>query len=156
MPDNGGSIRFDTLDVRDEEAWAAGLAACVKAFGQPNVLINNAGALGSGKPVHEETVEAMRAAFDSNVLGIFLGMKTVIPGMIELGGGAIVNVSSVWGWSGVANNAAYQTAEGRGGDALQERRRHLCAEKHPHQLPAARLRRYADVARRDPRGGRRC
>ena len=112
LADKGGSIRFDTLDVRDEGAWAAGLAACVKAFGQPNVLINNAGALGSGKPVHEETVEAMRAAFDSNVLGIFLGMKTVIPGMIELGGGAIVNVSSVWGWSGVANNAAYQTSKG--------------------------------------------
>jgi cyclopentanol dehydrogenase len=77
-----------------------------------DILVNNAGALGSGKPVHEETPEAMIAAFESNVLGMFLGMKTVIPGMIEMGGGSIVNVSSVWGWSGVANNAAYQTAKG--------------------------------------------
>lgn len=106
------SLRFETLDVRSEEAWAKGLAACVEAFGPPNVLINNAGALGSGKPVHEETVEGMRAAFESNVIGMFLGMKTVVPGMIEHGGGAIVNVSSVWGWSGVANNAAYQTSKG--------------------------------------------
>jgi NAD(P)-dependent dehydrogenase (short-subunit alcohol dehydrogenase family) len=109
---NGNSLRFEISDARSEEAWAAGLATCVKAFGQPNVLVNNAGALGSCKPVHEETVEAMKAAFDSNVLGMFLGMKTVIPGMMTLGGGAIINVSSVWGWSGVANNVAYQTTKG--------------------------------------------
>lgn len=106
------ALRFTILDIRREAAWAEGLAACTAAFGRPNVLINNAGALGTGKPVHEESVEAMLAAFESNVLGMFLGMKTVIPGMIEMGGGAIVNVSSVWGWSGVANNAAYQTAKG--------------------------------------------
>lgn len=105
-------LRFETLDIRKEPAWAAGLGACVSAFGHPNVLVNNAGALGSGKPVHEETIEAMTAAFESNVLGMFLGMKAVVPGMIKLGGGAIINVSSVWGWSGVANNAAYQTSKG--------------------------------------------
>jgi NAD(P)-dependent dehydrogenase (short-subunit alcohol dehydrogenase family) len=38
-------------------------------------------------------------------------MKTVIPGMIKAGGGAIVNVASVWGWTGIKNNAAYQTAK---------------------------------------------
>jgi NAD(P)-dependent dehydrogenase (short-subunit alcohol dehydrogenase family) len=106
------SLRFDILDIRSEKAWSASLAACVRNFGPPNVLINNAGALGSGKPVHEESIEGMKAAFDSNVLGMFLGMKAVIPGMIKLGGGAIVNVSSVWGWSGVANNVAYQTSKG--------------------------------------------
>jgi NAD(P)-dependent dehydrogenase (short-subunit alcohol dehydrogenase family) len=109
---NRDRLRFDTLDIRSETSWAAGLASCVAAFGQPNVLVNNAGALGSGKPVHEETIEGMKAAFESNVLGMFLGMKTVVPGMIKLGGGAIVNVSSVWGWSGVANNVAYQTSKG--------------------------------------------
>jgi NAD(P)-dependent dehydrogenase (short-subunit alcohol dehydrogenase family) len=107
-----GQLRFTNLDIRSEAAWAEGLAACVGAFGKPNVLVNNAGALGSGKPVHEETIAGMQAAFESNVLGMFLGMKTVIPGMLELGGGAIINVSSVWGWSGVANNAAYQTTKG--------------------------------------------
>ena len=112
LSEHPDTLRFTILDVRSEEAWGQGLGTCKAAFGQPNVLINNAGALGTGKPVHEETVEAMRAAFDSNVIGMFLGMKMVIPGMIEMGGGSIVNVSSVWGWSGVANNAAYQTAKG--------------------------------------------
>ena len=112
LSEKGDFVRFNHLDIRQAEAWSAGLAACIKAFGHPNILINNAGALGNGKPVHEESVEAMSAAFESNVLGMFLGMKTVIPGMIELGGGAIVNVSSVWGLSGVANNVAYQTSKG--------------------------------------------
>ena len=112
LAENGDRIRFHTLDIRSEEAWSAALARCADELGKPDVLINNAGALGSGRPVHEETLEGMTAAFESNVLGMFLGMKTVVPAMIERGGGAIVNVSSVWGWSGVENNAAYQTSKG--------------------------------------------
>lgn len=112
LAEHPGSLAFTTLDIRSEEAWAGALAECIETFGPPNVLINNAGLGSSGKPVHEESLEAMRANFDTNVLGMFLGMKTVIPGMIEMGGGAIVNVSSVWGWSGIKNNVAYQTAKG--------------------------------------------
>lgn len=105
------ALRFTKLDIRSEEAWASALAECKAAFGQPNVLINNAGLGSSGKPVHEESLEAMRASFDTNVLGAFLGMKTVIPGMLALGCGSIVNVSSVWGWAGIKDNVAYQTAK---------------------------------------------
>ena len=108
---NPGTLRFARLDVRSEDEWAAALAACTKAYGPPNVLINNAGIGSTHKPVHEETVEKMRANFEVNVIGQFLGMKTVIPGMIEMGGGAIVNVASVWGWTAIKNNVAYQTAK---------------------------------------------
>ena len=106
------TIRFRHLDVTSEEAWADGLGACVEAFGAPNVLVNNAGRLGSGRPVHEEELEEMRIVFEVNTLGMMLGMKTVIPGMLAAEGGAIVNVSSVWGLSGTPNNVAYQTAKG--------------------------------------------
>ena len=112
LAENGDLLCFHNLDVRSEKAWSAGLARCADELSHPDILINNAGALGSGKPVHEETLDGMTAALESNVLGMFLGMKTVVPGMIERGGGAIVNVSSVWGWSGVENNAAYQTSKG--------------------------------------------
>lgn len=104
-------LRFERLDVRSDADWQATLASTRDVYGTPNVLVNNAGMLGSGKPVHEESVEGMLAVFDVNVIGMMLGMKTVIPGMIEGGGGAIVNISSVWGHSGVANNVAYQTAK---------------------------------------------
>ena len=108
---NRGTIRFERLDVRSEDEWGAALAACTRAFGVPNVLINNAGIGSTHKPVHEETVELMRANFEVNVIGMFLGMKTVIPGMMKLGSGSIVNVASVWGWTGIKNNVAYQTAK---------------------------------------------
>lgn len=105
-------LRFEELDVTSEEAWARGVEVCRTAFGVPGVLVNNAGRLGSGKPVHEETAEEMRLVFEVNTVGMLLGMKAVIPGMLDAGAGAIVNVSSVWGLSGVANNVAYQTAKG--------------------------------------------
>lgn len=106
------TIRFRHLDVTSESDWADGLRACVEAFGAPDALVNNAGRLGSGRPVHEETLEEMRVVFDVNTLGMMLGMKTVIPGMLDGESGAIVNVSSVWGLSGTPNNVAYQTAKG--------------------------------------------
>ena len=105
-------VRFRHLDVTSEEAWAEGLAACEEAFGPPSVLVNNAGRLGSGKPVHEESTDEMRQVFEVNTVGMMLGMKTVVPRMLEAGSGAVVNVSSVWGLSGVADNVAYQTAKG--------------------------------------------
>lgn len=112
IKNDDSAVDFFQLDVRDEAQWQSGLDICREKFGEPNVLVNNAGALGSGSPVHEESVEGMMAAIQSNVIGMFLGMKAVIPGMLKLGGGSIINVSSVWGWSGVANNAAYQTSKG--------------------------------------------
>lgn len=105
-------VQFRYLDVTSEQDWTEGVAACRELFGPPGILVNNAGRLGSGKPVHEETAEEMRLVFEVNTIGMMLGMKAVIPGMLEAGAGAIVNVSSVWGLSGVANNAAYQTAKG--------------------------------------------
>ncbi len=113
LEDHPTTVRFRKLDVRETGDWSAAIEACKEFFGSPNVLVNNAGALGSGAPVHEETLEGMRAAFEVNTLGMFLGMKMVIPEMLAAGGGgSIINVSSVWGLSAVANNAAYQTAKG--------------------------------------------
>ncbi len=106
-------VRFRHLDVTSEEAWAEGVAACTEAFGVPSVLVNNAGRLGSGKPAHEESADEMRLVLEVNTIGMMLGMKAVVPGMLAAGSGAVVNVSSVWGLSGVANNVAYQTAMGQ-------------------------------------------
>ena len=105
-------VRFRHMDVTSEEAWSEGVAACEAEFGPPSVLVNNAGRLGSGKPVHQESTDEMRRVFEVNTIGMMLGMKAVVPSMLEAGGGAVVNVSSVWGLSGVADNVAYQTAKG--------------------------------------------
>jgi NAD(P)-dependent dehydrogenase (short-subunit alcohol dehydrogenase family) len=123
-------VRFEKLDVREQADWDRVLAVCKEAFGQPNVLFNNAGALGSGKPIHEETVEGMQAALAVNTIGMFLGMRAVIPGMLELGGGAIINTSSVWGIYAAPNNAAYHCAKG----AAHQMTKNAAVTYAPHNI----------------------
>jgi NAD(P)-dependent dehydrogenase (short-subunit alcohol dehydrogenase family) len=130
LRDFAEAVRFERLDVRSQEDWDRVLAACKEAFGAPSVLFNNAGALGSGKPIHEETVEGMQAALDVNTLGHFLGMKTVIPEMLELGGGAIINTSSVWGIYAAPNNAAYHCAKG----ACHQMTKNAAVTYAPHNI----------------------
>lgn len=123
-------VRFELLDVRLPEAWQRVLQICRDAFGVPNVLFNNAGALGSGAPIHEETVEGMEAALAVNAMGVFLGMKTVIPGMLELGQGSIINTSSVWGIYAAPNNAAYHCAKG----ACHQMTKNAAVTYAPHNI----------------------
>lgn len=108
----GNMGAFSHLDVTDDANWKQVVDFASEQFGAVTGLVNNAGILGSGKPVHEEEPVVMRRVMEVNSMGMMLGMRAVIPGMLEVGHGNIVNVSSVWGVSGVANNAAYQTAKG--------------------------------------------
>lgn len=123
-------VRFERLDVRQADDWERTLQICIHAFGVPNVLFNNAGALGSGAPIHEETVEGMEAALAVNAMGIFLGMKTVIPGMLELGQGSIINTSSVWGIYAAPNNAAYHCSKG----ACHQMTKNAAVTYAPHNI----------------------
>jgi 3alpha(or 20beta)-hydroxysteroid dehydrogenase len=130
LRDFADSVRFEKLDVRSQDDWDRVLAFCKETFGPPNVLFNNAGALGSGKPIHEETIEGMRASLEVNALGHFLGMKTVIPGMLELGGGSIINTSSVWGIYAAPNNAAYHCGKG----ACHQMTKNAAVTYAPHNI----------------------
>jgi NAD(P)-dependent dehydrogenase (short-subunit alcohol dehydrogenase family) len=130
LGDQAGRVRFEKLDVRSQDDWDRVLAICREEYGQPNVLFNNAGALGSGRPIHEETVEGMEAAFAVNALGVFLGMKTVIPGMLELGGGSIINTSSVWGIYAAPANAAYHCSKG----ACHQMTKNAAVTYAPHNI----------------------
>ena len=60
------------------------------------VLVNNAG-VGIFKPLEELTEKDFRLTFEIDELGVFLGMKTVVPSMKKANGGSIVNISSVDG-----------------------------------------------------------
>lgn len=96
-------------DVSKGADWDKVLAEGEARFGLINVLVNNAGVLGK----IAETTDFEEADFnfvcDINQLGVFLGMKAVIPSMIKSGGGSIVNISSVAGLVAIygAPNLAY-------------------------------------------------
>jgi len=79
-------------------------------FGPVTVLVNNAG-VGIFKPLEELTEKDFRLTFEIDELGVFLGMKTVVPSMKKANGGSIVNISSVDGLVSAPTAIAYSASK---------------------------------------------
>jgi NAD(P)-dependent dehydrogenase (short-subunit alcohol dehydrogenase family) len=95
----GGEAMVIMLDVSKEEQWEQAVAAVVAKFGKLDILVNNAGISGSGERDSSST-DAWDRLIDINAKSVFLGMKHAIPEMEKIGGGAIVNISSISGLVG--------------------------------------------------------
>lgn len=108
----GGECLYVGLDVTSESAWQKAVAAAVARFGKLDILVNNAG-IGRGGTVEETTVELWDIVLDVNAKGVFLGTKAAIPEMRKAGGGSIVNISSISGFTGQAYvSAVYNASKG--------------------------------------------
>jgi 3(or 17)beta-hydroxysteroid dehydrogenase len=94
----GGDARFQPLDVTSETGWQAAVAASLAAYGRIDVLINNAGISGSDPDIFSTAV--WDNVMNVNAKGCFLGMKCVIPEMQKAKRGAVVNISSISGFTG--------------------------------------------------------
>ncbi|WMC93999.1 SDR family NAD(P)-dependent oxidoreductase [Kineothrix sp. MB12-C1] len=81
-------------DVTDEESVKAAIGKVLEFFGHIDILLNNAGIAVRGG-VDSMTVEEWDKSFDTNVKGIFLASKYVVPRMKERGYGKIVNIASI-------------------------------------------------------------
>jgi NAD(P)-dependent dehydrogenase (short-subunit alcohol dehydrogenase family) len=95
-------------DVTDLATWAAVL----EEAGSVDVLVNNAGTVGSYESITDIELADWDRVVRLNQSSVFYGMRTVLPGMVERGRGAIVNVSSMWGLVGASGVAAYQASKG--------------------------------------------
>jgi NAD(P)-dependent dehydrogenase (short-subunit alcohol dehydrogenase family) len=102
----GGGALGHTVDVSDEAQVTKMVAACVSAFGGVDKLVANAGVVHSA-PTTETTVEDFDRVIGINLRGAWLCTKHVAPRMVERGGGAIVNVSSLGGLVAAGGTAAY-------------------------------------------------
>jgi 3alpha(or 20beta)-hydroxysteroid dehydrogenase len=104
----GARAAFKPLDVTDEAAWSAVIEAAESEFGPVSVLVNNAGIIEQGEtPIETYDASAWRRIIDVNLVGQYLGIKFVVPSMRRAGGGSIINVSSVGGFSVGAGLSAY-------------------------------------------------
>lgn len=105
----GENALFMRHDVAKDSDWIAVVAEAEHRFGPVNVLINNAGVLGQFTATLYLTEEEFTRIWAVNELGVFLGMKRVIPSMLKAGGGSIINISSTCGLSAIDGtaNAAY-------------------------------------------------
>lgn len=81
-------------DVTDEESVKVAIGKVLEFFGHIDILLNNAGIAVRGG-VDSMTVEEWDKSFDTNVKGIFLACKYVVPHMKERGYGKIVNIASI-------------------------------------------------------------
>jgi 3-oxoacyl-[acyl-carrier protein] reductase len=92
----GGEAAHLALDVTDADAGERILAAASEAFGQLDVLVNNAGSA-HWRDLEEVPDEAWSEQFAINVLAPLRAMRAAVPAMAERGWGRVVNVDSTAG-----------------------------------------------------------
>ena len=92
----GGRALAIRGDVSHPEDAERAVALTVDRFGALHFGVNNAGVSGNFEPLTDITVAQWQAVIDINLSGLFYGLKFQIPAILASGGGAIVNVSSVF------------------------------------------------------------
>jgi NAD(P)-dependent dehydrogenase (short-subunit alcohol dehydrogenase family) len=105
--DDGGEARFVRTDVSKDADVRALVEETVRIYGRLDVLVNNAGIGGAGKPLAEMSEAEWDEVIDTNLKGTYLGMRYAIPHLKAQGGGAIVNFSSVLAHSALPGGSAY-------------------------------------------------
>jgi NAD(P)-dependent dehydrogenase (short-subunit alcohol dehydrogenase family) len=98
-------------DVTEEDEVAGYVQACLDRFGTIDVFYNNAGVEGDVKPITEYSLESFRRVLDVNVVGVFLGMKHVLPVMLKNDSGSIINTASIAGLVGSPHIAVYSASK---------------------------------------------
>ncbi len=109
--DGGGEARCIEADVSKADQVEAMIAETIATYGQLDYAFNNAGIEGEQAPTGESTQENWDRVIGINLTGTWLCMKYEIQKMLEQGGGAIVNMSSVAGVIGYANIPAYTASK---------------------------------------------
>lgn len=99
------------FDLSDLDTLESRLAALLDARGPVDMLVNNAGVTVLGSVVETPLAEVERV-FRVNFLAAYALMKAVIPGMVEKGKGAIVNIASDQALIGKQVSAAYGASKG--------------------------------------------
>lgn len=108
---DGGTALFVHTDVSDEAAVNALVQTTVDHFGKLDFAFNNAGISGEITGTHETALTAWQRIIDINLTGVWLCMRAELQAMLQTGGGAIVNTSSVLGIVGTLGLGPYVAAK---------------------------------------------
>ena len=107
----GGDVLILIGDVANAKDVADAVGKTVAAFGGLHMAVNNAGVDGGTQKLADLSVDSWNDTIGINLSGVFFGLKYQIPAIIASGGGAIVNVSSVFSDRGLPQHAAYTASK---------------------------------------------
>ncbi|MFN6114668.1 MAG: SDR family NAD(P)-dependent oxidoreductase [Flavobacteriales bacterium] len=105
----------EAITVRNDVSMAseceAAVSAALKAFGRLDIAVNNAGIGGPAALTGDYPLDGWHQVVNTNLNGVFYGMRYQIPAMLKSGGGSIVNIASILGQVGFATASAYVAAK---------------------------------------------
>ncbi len=110
MKQAGGKIGWLSADITDAAAIAGAVRQAAGEIGPINALVNNAGVNVFAEPL-ETTDEEWNRCFDINLKGAWNCCKAVLPGMIEIGGGVILNIASTHAFTIIPHTFPYPLAK---------------------------------------------
>lgn len=102
----GPACRFLAQDVALEADWFRVVGDIEQQHGRIDVLVNNAG-LFRVMGLEDTSLEAWEQLVAINQTGVFLGIRSVVPGMKRRGSGSIINLSSIAGLAATPRAPAY-------------------------------------------------
>ncbi len=106
----GGQAAVASGSVARRDDVERGFAELTDALGAVSILVNNAGILRTA-PFRELTDSIWHDTIGVNLDGVFYGCQAVLPAMLAVGRGTIVNMASYAGKKGLRNHAAYSASK---------------------------------------------
>src|SRR5713101_3512856 len=104
----GGQALFVKADVTSAQDMANLVRSAVERYGRLDIMVNNAGVFTRLAPIHEKTEDEYDFTMNVNVKGVWNGCQQAIRQFLRQGdGGKIINIVSIAGIIGLANEPAY-------------------------------------------------
>ena len=107
----GGQAKALLCDVTDLRSVEAAAARVDQTMRRIDILVNNAGVGGFGGPLHQLAPESWDQVLNTNLRGVYYGIRAFAPMMIRARTGHIVNISSLAGKNALPNGAAYAASK---------------------------------------------
>lgn len=107
----GDSCLYITGDLADENSVEAMVGQIAEKFGRIDVLVNTAGGIKAGTPLHETPVDVWDFMLSLNARTVFLMSRAVIPHMLSERRGRIISVAARAALKGTAKHGPYNASK---------------------------------------------
>ncbi len=107
----GGQANPLPCDLTDLPSVEAAAAHVDQTLHRIDILVNNAGVGGFGGPLHQLAPESWDQVLNTNLRGVYYGIRAFAPMMIRARSGHIINISSLAGKNALPNGAAYAASK---------------------------------------------